>query len=139
MAPPIVTNFDPGVVSKLADYSASKFAAVGFDEALRAELRQSAPGVCTTVICPCYIDTGMFDGVQTRFPFLLPILDEAYAADRMIVAIEKRRQRLIMPALVYTIPLLRLFPVRFFDWVATFLGINTSMAHFKGRGDKQGA
>ena len=31
-------------VAKLSDYAASKWAAVGFDESLRAELRQSAPG-----------------------------------------------------------------------------------------------
>ena len=54
------------------DYAASKFAAVGFNEALRQELRRGASGVRTTVVCPYYIDTGMFKGVKTRFPFLLP-------------------------------------------------------------------
>jgi all-trans-retinol dehydrogenase (NAD+) len=39
-------------VAQLADYSASKWAAVGFDESLRAELRRLAPGVRTTVVCP---------------------------------------------------------------------------------------
>ena len=63
-------------VSRLADYCASKFAAVGFDESLRVELGQIAPGVVTTVICPFFITTGMFDGVRTRVPWLLPILDE---------------------------------------------------------------
>ena len=63
-------------VAKLSDYAASKWAAVGFDESLRAELRQTAPGVRTTVVCPCYIDTGMFRGVKSRFPLLLPILKE---------------------------------------------------------------
>ncbi len=120
-------------VSKLADYCASKFAAVGFDESIRAELQQAAPNVCTTVICPYYINTGMFDGVRTRFPWLLPIVDEHYAVARMVKAIEQRRPRLIMPPLVFTIPLLRLLPVRFFDWTATFLGVNVSMDEFKGR------
>src|SRR5262245_26279482 len=46
-------------VAKLSDYAASKWAAVGFDESLRVELRKSAPGVRTTVVCPFYIDTGM--------------------------------------------------------------------------------
>ena len=50
------------------DYAASKFAAVGFNEALRLELRRSAPGVKTTLVCPYYIDTGMFDGRQDAVP-----------------------------------------------------------------------
>ena len=75
-------------VAKLADYSASKWAAIGFDESLRAELRKLAPAVRTTVVCPYYVDTGMFHGVRTRFSFLLPILqpddggDEDRARDR---------------------------------------------------------
>lgn len=120
-------------VAKLADYCASKFAAVGFDESIRAELKQIAPGVKTTVICPYYISTGMFDGVKTRFPWLLPIVDEHYAVSRMVKAIEQRRPRLIMPPLVFSVPLLRLLPVSVFDWVANLLGINVSMEAFKGR------
>ncbi len=120
-------------VPKLADYAASKFAAVGFDESIRAELQQLAPNVSTTVICPFYINTGMFDGVRTRFPRLLPILDEQYAVNRMVNAVEKRRPRLIMPPLVFAIPLLRLLPVKFFDWTATFLGVNAALDDFKGR------
>ena len=55
-------------VTGLADYCASKFAAVGFDESLRQELyAQKKDGVHTTVVCPYYINTGMFDGVVTRY------------------------------------------------------------------------
>jgi len=123
-------------VAKLADYCASKFAAVGFDESIRAELKQIAPNVKTTVICPFYITTGMFEGTKSRFPWILPILSESYAAERMVEAIRRRRPRLLMPALVYTIPLLRLMPVFVFDWVANILGINVSMKDFKGRDKK---
>jgi len=123
--------------ARLADYCASKHAAVGFDESIRAELNQTAPGVHTTIISPYYINTGMFRGVKTRFPWLLPIMDERYAADRMTDAIRRRKKRLIMPPLVYTVPLLRLFPVPVFDWVVNFLGVNASMHGFTGR--KEGA
>ena len=47
-------------VARQTDYSASKHAAVGFDESLRVELRRIAPRVQTTVVCPYYVDTGMF-------------------------------------------------------------------------------
>jgi all-trans-retinol dehydrogenase (NAD+) len=61
-------------VARQTDYSASKHAAVGFDESLRVELARLAPAIRTTVVCPFYIDTGMFEGVRTRFKRLLPIL-----------------------------------------------------------------
>ncbi|MDH3909270.1 MAG: SDR family oxidoreductase, partial [Gammaproteobacteria bacterium] len=63
--------------SKLTDYCSSKFAAVGFDESLRVELKRQNSKIVTTVVCPFYTDTGMFEGVRTRFPWLLPILDPA--------------------------------------------------------------
>jgi len=49
----------------MADYCASKFGAVGFMEALRAELLHlNATGVKTTTVCPYYITTGMFAGTS---------------------------------------------------------------------------
>ncbi|MCP4748071.1 MAG: SDR family oxidoreductase [Desulfobacteraceae bacterium] len=124
--------------AKLADYCASKFAAFGFDEAIRSEMRKRAPGVKTTVICPYYINTGMFDGVQTRFAFLLPILREEYAANRIVAAIRRRRPRLFMPRMVYSVPLFRVLPVQLFDWLVEFFGINVSMTDFKGRKVQKG-
>jgi all-trans-retinol dehydrogenase (NAD+) len=120
-------------VAKLADYSASKFAAVGFDESLRFELRQLAPNVQTTVVCPFFIDTGMFQGVKTRFSFLLPILKEEYVATRIVAAIQGNKRRLIMPRMVYVVAPMRLLPISVFDWVTSFLGVNASMDDFVGR------
>jgi all-trans-retinol dehydrogenase (NAD+) len=62
-------------VNGLADYCASKFGAVGFDESLRLELgMQGKTGVHTTVVCPYFISTGMFDGAKTRYSYYdLPI------------------------------------------------------------------
>ncbi|KAL7043322.1 hypothetical protein ACKWTF_001448 [Chironomus riparius] len=55
-------------IAKLIDYCSSKFAAVGFDEALRLELEvMGIDSVHTTVICPYFIQaTGMFDDVNSR-------------------------------------------------------------------------
>jgi len=50
-------------VPKMTDYSASKFAAIGFDESLRFELKRLGHrGIRTTVVCPYYINTGMTQG-----------------------------------------------------------------------------
>jgi len=120
-------------VAKLADYAASKWAAVGFDESLRMELRKTAPGVKTTVVCPFYIDTGMFRGVKTRFPRLLPILQPEYVARRTVRAIERNQARLIMPRFVSLVPSMRGLPVPMMDALLDFFGINASMDEFKGR------
>lgn len=124
-------------VAKMSDYSASKFAHFGFDEAIRMELKQMKKNIHTTVITPYFINTGMFDGVKTRFSFLLPIMDEKKAAAKIVKAIEKKKERLMMPPMVYTLFPLRMFPVPIFDWVANFMGINDTMKNFVGRKGKQ--
>jgi all-trans-retinol dehydrogenase (NAD+) len=81
-------------VAKLTDYAASKWAAYGFDESLRVELKKRRSAVKTTVVCPYYVNTGMFTGVKSRFPLMLPILDEKYVVGRIVDAIESNRGRL---------------------------------------------
>lgn len=120
-------------VSKQTDYSASKHAAVGFDESLRVELARRHPGIVTTVVCPYYIDTGMFDGVRTRFPWLLPILDQDDVVEKVLRAIERDRRQVIMPPAVRLLAPLRVLPPRAFDAVMDLLGVNVSMADFVGR------
>ena len=120
--------------SQLTDYCSSKFAAVGFDESLRVELKRQGSRIVTTVVCPFYTDTGMFEGVRTRFPWLLPILDPEYVVRRTLRAIEKDRRRLVMPRFVYTGWPSRLLPVGWFDAMMAFFGISHSMDDFRGRG-----
>lgn len=51
----------------LTDYCASKFAAVGFAESIALEmLAIGCDGVKTTIVCPFFINTGMFDGANTK-------------------------------------------------------------------------
>lgn len=121
-------------VAKQTDYSASKFAAFGFAESLRAELAKDATGVDSLVACPFYIDTGMFAGVRTKVPRLLPILDQDYAAGRILTAIVEGRQQLVMPRMVGVIPAARLLPVKLFDRVMNLFGVNDTMDAFTGRG-----
>ena len=74
-------------IGGLADYCASKFGAFGFDESLRMEMKKIKSKVKTTCICPYFINTGMFEGASSKFPMLLPILEEKYACWRIMVGI----------------------------------------------------
>jgi all-trans-retinol dehydrogenase (NAD+) len=120
-------------VSQLTDYSASKWAAVAFDESLRVELKKAGSRVQTTVVCPYYINTGMFTGVKSRVPWLLPILDEDTVAERVVAAIQRNKRRLVLPPFVNFVPMARMLPVPLFDAVMNFLGVNASMEEFVGR------
>jgi all-trans-retinol dehydrogenase (NAD+) len=123
-------------VPRLTDYVASKFAAVGFNEALRLDLRRQGSSVCTTCVHPYYISTGLFAGVKTRFSWLLPILEPEYVADRIIWAIRNNRRRLIMPRFVILALALRWLPPTWFDLLMDFFGVNESMDEFTGRPSK---
>ena len=97
------------------------------------ELKRQNSKVITTIVCPFYTNTGMFEGVRTRFPWLLPILEPDYVVRRTVSAIEKDRRRLIMPRFVYTGWPSRLLPVDWFDAMMAFFGISHSMDDFRGR------
>jgi all-trans-retinol dehydrogenase (NAD+) len=126
-------------ITGLADYSASKFGAFGFHESLRMELRRWKSRIRTTVVCPFYINTGMFAGVKSRFPLLLPILKSEYVARMVVKAVLRNRQQVILPRFVNAIFLLRLLPTGIFDAVLNFLGVNDSMDTFTGRQQPQPA
>ena len=115
------------------DYAASKHAAVGFTESLRLELRRSGPTLRTTTVCPFYIDTGMFAGVKTRFPRLLPILREDDVVEAIIDAVQFDKPMVQLPWMVRALPAMRLLPVSAFDRLAEFFGLTTSMDEFRGR------
>ena len=120
-------------VAKLSDYAASKFAAFGMMESLRAELRAKGSSVNTLTVCPHYIGTGMFDGVRTKFPWLLPILEEAKVAAKVLRSIEKGKAMLVIPKFVHVIPIVRALPIRAFDRITDFFGVNQTMDDFRGR------
>jgi all-trans-retinol dehydrogenase (NAD+) len=119
----------------LLDYCASKFAAVGLNESLAVELDVlGCNGVNTTVVCPFFIDTGMFDGVKSRFPWILPILKPDYAVDKIMNAYHSNQTMLLMPRIVYSVYILQsLISKKAGIELANFLGVTTAMGTFKGR------
>ena len=123
-------------VAGLVDYCASKFGAVGTAESLHCELRRRKCEVRTTLVCPFFINTGMFDGVPTKMPLLLPILEEQWAVDRIVLGVQRREEQVCMPALIGLAMLAKVLPVPWQLFALNLLGVNDSMSDFKGRDDK---
>lgn len=120
-------------VARQTDYAASKFAAVGFTSSLRSELKKAGSHIRTLTVCPYYIDTGMFEGVTTKFPLLLPILKEQAVADRIVEAVAKGRERLIMPPFAAVAGFVAALPPKIADPIYGIFGLNEGMDHFTGR------
>jgi len=118
----------------LADYAASKFGAYGFNESVRRDLLKAGiNGVHTTVICPFYINTGMFEGVKSAFP-LLQILDEEYVCQSIVDAVRENNPFLGLPWLIhYSHLLIALLPTTWSDKLLMQIGVASSMDSFVGR------
>lgn len=123
----------------LCDYCASKFGAVGFQESLNMELSYlKKDGIHTTTVCPYFINTGMFEGVKTRFPSLLPILDPEVVTDKIINAILRNQTLLYLPRILYFLIILKsLLPNTAYVTLSEFFGTSSSMDEFKGRQGKK--
>ncbi|NWW11123.1 RDHE2 dehydrogenase, partial [Oreocharis arfaki] len=126
-------------VNKLSDYCASKFAAVGFAESIDMEMRSlRKTGVKTTIVCPYLINTGMFDGAQTKWPRVLPSLDPEYVAERIITAVRQNQEMLLIPRIIYVFYFLKgLLPVKASVLLLDYFGSLDIMNTFKGRPKKE--
>uniref|UniRef100_A0A3Q3XHH1 Uncharacterized protein n=1 Tax=Mola mola TaxID=94237 RepID=A0A3Q3XHH1_MOLML len=126
-------------VNGLADYCASKFAAVGFAESVGLELLATGKdGVKTTIVCPYFINTGMFDGCQTKWPRLLPILNPDYVAKKIIHAVLTDQVYLLLPRSMYLIAALKnIMPMKLGILLGQYLGAFNLMDKFRGHSTKQ--
>jgi all-trans-retinol dehydrogenase (NAD+) len=117
----------------LSDYSASKFAEVGFSESLRRELKKfKYTGVKVICVCPYVIDTGMFKGFKPLF--LNPTLKADTAARAIVKGIKKGKPYILLPYLsVYGTLMLKLLPTPVFDWLLANIGGAKAMDTFIGR------
>lgn len=117
----------------LSAYAASKFAEVGFSEALRRELKKFGhKGITVTCVCPYIIDTGMFKGFK---PMLLsPILKPEYAARKIVEGAKKGKPYVMLPPhSLYSTLVLKLLPTHLFDWLLKMSGAERAMDCFEGR------
>jgi all-trans-retinol dehydrogenase (NAD+) len=119
--------------SKLVDYCASKYAAVGFDEALRNELKcdEATKNLNTTLVCPYYINTGMFDGVASK---IVPILQPEPVVNDIVAGVLTNQECIIIPRYVYLLILIKnVVPGEVGRRLAAAFGFTSGMLNFRGR------
>ncbi|RWS23589.1 Short-chain dehydrogenase/reductase family 16C member 6-like protein [Leptotrombidium deliense] len=118
--------------ASLSDYAASKFAAIGLQESLMLEtLFQGLDNIHYTTVCPYYMNTGMFTGVQSS---ILPIMEPEVVADEVITAVLTNQKFVFIPksmSLLY--PLKALMPYESFPYYVRLLKAENTMQHFVGR------
>ena len=113
-------------VPGMAVYSASKHAVVGFAESLRMELlRGGTTGVGMTIVCPSFIDTGMFP--DTTPPLFTPWLKPDALAGTIVAAVKADRLYVREPAMVKLIPLVKALPRAVADALCSLTGMDRSL------------
>lgn len=103
---------------KCVDYSATKHATIGFHESLLTELKTHGhDNINMTLICPYFINTGMFSGCKPRN---FPMLDPKDVAKRLITAIKYEETFVTMPGWArYILPMKNFIPAKL-AWAVMF-------------------
>ncbi|HVX62255.1 MAG TPA: SDR family NAD(P)-dependent oxidoreductase [Pirellulales bacterium] len=113
-------------------YASSKWAALGFSESIREELRVLGHRhVRVTAVAPSYIDTGMAAGVT--LPKLSRMLRASQVAQMALRAVQKDREIVLTPWLVYVTPFTKaMLPPFLFRRVCDLFGITQGMSTWHG-------
>lgn len=109
----------------LVDYTASKFAVTGLDEALEVELikNYNSPNVQQTIVHPFVIQTGLVHGFTSRF---MPIVDEDYAGETIVDGILRNKRKIFIPKdLRLSIIVKYIFPHKSYLAIADFFKSET--------------
>lgn len=124
-----------GGLNNVADYCATKFGVVGFNESLRLELKvQGYSEIKTTIVCPFLVNTGMFANLNVAHPALTPPLSPDEVAEAIFDAVKYRnRPEIWMPKSIYLLPLVRLFPCALYDLAQQLIGSTSSFIYDKGK------
>ncbi|RWS31753.1 Short-chain dehydrogenase/reductase family 16C member 6-like protein, partial [Leptotrombidium deliense] len=119
-------------VPHLTDYSASKFAAVGFQESLSLETYFNGHrDINFTTICPYFMNTGMFDGANCD---VFAMLEPEYCADQTMSAILSNQEFVVLPRFFYlTYALKTLLPWKAYLCCIRGFNFQKLMHTFKGK------
>jgi all-trans-retinol dehydrogenase (NAD+) len=108
---------------KLTSYVASKHAIYGFYNCLRVELVSTGNRTLTTsMVCPYAINTGMFEGFETRLNKIIPMLEEKYVANVIADTCVSREEVVFIPFYAgFVIKLLSVFPEHWLDKLYAYM------------------
>lgn len=117
---------------RMSVYAASKWATMGWSDSVCIELKQMKSHVHVTTLAPYYINTGMFDGVKSKF---FPILDPEKTAARILRAISRNTRFKGIPfSFRFTRLMQGILSMSLVDWLfGNVFGIYHTMDHFTGR------
>ncbi|XP_071804002.1 epidermal retinol dehydrogenase 2-like [Asterias amurensis] len=120
---------------KMADYSASKSAALNIHNAAMREVKmEGVDNVQFTVVNPYLINTGMFEGVKVDNDIIMQSLEPEFVAERILHAVQTNQEVLFLPRLMYFVLGLQPFlPVNCFLEIEKFFNVWGAMDAFVGR------
>ena len=104
-------------------YASSKAAVISLSESLNTELKKEGNGhVGMTIVCPGYVQTGMFDGVKE--PILVPILTPEKLAKKIVKAVQKNKRFVLEPTFIKFLPFIKgVFPQFVLDFLVMSWGL----------------
>ena len=117
-----------------SSYASSKWAVIGFSESIRLELKLLGyRQVGVTTVCPSYVGTGMFAGVDT--PKATRMLEPPALARRIVKAVKHNDVLVYEPWLVKVTPMIKsVLPTRVSDFISDLFGATASMTGWRGHG-----
>ena len=120
-------------VPYISDYCASKFGTIGLTESVRQELKlQGYKKIKVSYVCPNTVGTGMFAGNKAVKG--TKMLEPEDVTTRIVTGIKRGKERIYVPASVYTAALLKdVLPVPVMDLTSRLMGIATSSQSMTGR------
>ena len=118
-------------VARMPAYVAAKWGAIGLSESVRLELDlMGIKGVHFTIVCPSFVNTGMFAGA--RPPLLTSMLEPEEIVRKAYLAFKKDKIFVKEPWIVKVTPALKaLLPTRAFDAISRLLGADSSMMQWR--------
>jgi all-trans-retinol dehydrogenase (NAD+) len=120
-------------VPYISDYCATKFGVIGLTESVRQELKLLGfKKIKVSYVCPNTVGTGMFAGNKPVKG--TKMLEPDVVASRIVKGIKRGRERIYVPAAVYSAALLKaVLPVPVMDFTCRLTGVATSSQTMTGR------
>ncbi|KAI6171335.1 Epidermal retinol dehydrogenase 2 [Aphelenchoides bicaudatus] len=115
----------------LVAYSASKYAAVGYMEAIRNEFKAKHIDIKCTTVAPFYVKTAMTEGIEYE-SFLAPMSTPDYVARRVCEAVLTNQEELFIPRWSWVYVVLKgILPTRVVDVFTAAFEIHTRTIGFE--------